>query len=293
MHNPRLISATPRRAMVLPGLAAMAAVLALGGCGKKPGGQVLAVVNNQEITGQEIRTEAVAENLPATTDFKAATPALLDRVIQRTLMADFAHKQGLDKGPEFVARRRQLEQTLLASLALNKIVGKQTPPTPAEVQAYMAKNQTQFAQRQRLQLDQIRFPTPARREDVQALTKLPSMDAIAAKLKADGIAAVRQDSNLDTGSISTEIAKQIVVLPNGELFDLSIAGQTFISAIKARQPITPPAGGWAPIATEAFARERVASMVGAKVEELRKTAKIQYDPAYKPKPVPAAPAAAK
>jgi len=259
------------------------ALLLLSGCSKQPGGQVLAVVNNDEITQQELRAQAAAENTPATVDFEALAPQLLDRVIQRNLLADYARDQGLDRGPEYVARRRQMEQMLLASLAIRKLVGTPPQPTAQQAQAYIAANPALFAGRERLTLEQLRFPTPKDMNVVRDAAKLDNLDAIEGKLREKGVAVQRGNAVLDTGAIPGDIARQIAVLPTGEIFDLTADGTTIISRIAARTPLATDKANWQRIAMAALQREQLAKAIGSKMEELRKNAKIKYDPDYQPK----------
>ena len=119
---------------------------------------------------------------------------------------------------------------------------------------------------------------PIRTEQPQSIT--------GSRIKADRVTASRQDSVLDTGAISQEIAKQIVVLPNGEVFDLSVGGVTFISKIKDRAAIATPQAGWAAEAAANLRRERLVKIASGKLQELRKKAHIEYAPAYRPKDAP-------
>lgn len=263
-------------------LSAVAALLVVGGCGKKPGGQVIAVVGDEEITQQELRAEAMTAAPGAAQDFEAAAPALLQRVIERNLLAEYARDEGLDRGPEYVARRRQLEQTLLASLAARKLAGEPKAPTEAEVRKFMADAPTWFAGRERLTLDQLSFPTPADQSQIKALTELNSVDAIFAKLRTDGVKVTRGRTVLDTGSIDPFVGKQIAALPNGEIFDLSTNGSTFIGTIVARTPNPTPADQAVQAASDALIRAKSGKTVSDKVAELRKAAKVTYAPAYQP-----------
>ena len=265
-------------------LSALAALLVLGGCAKKPGGQVVAVVGNEEITQQELRAEALTAPPGTSQDFEAAAPGLLQRVIERNLLAEYARDQGLDRGPEYVARRRQLEQTLLASLGARKIAGSPKPPTDAQVRKFMTEASTWFAGRERLTLDQVSFPTPADPTQIKALTALESLDAIEQKLRTQKVKLDRARSVLDTGTIDPFIGKQIAALPNGEIFDLSTNGTTFIGTIVARAPNPTPAAQATQAAGDALLRGQSGKLVGEKIAALRKAAKITYDPAYQPTP---------
>lgn len=265
-----------------------AAALVLAGCDKKPGGQVVAVVNNEEVTRQELKIEAQQAQIPAGTDPKEAIPALIGRVVDRNLLAEYARAEGLDRAPEYVARRRQLEKNLLATLALQKLAATQPEPTADEVQKFVAANPTAFAERKVLTLDQIRFKTPADIASLKAITTLPSNEAVAAKLTADGVPFERSDKALDTASIDAGIAKQIVALRDGEMFDISTGGMTFVNIITARRNNVAPAADWKPAATDALKRQNLNKALEAEMKRIRDRATIVYDPAFKPKaPAPA------
>lgn len=263
-------------------VAALLAATLLAGCDKKPGGQVVAVVDSEEITQQELRAEAEAAGLPPGQDLQSFAPAVLNRVIERNLLADYARDQGLDRGPEYVGRRRQIEQSLLATLALRKLAGAQGAPTPAEVQAFIGRNPAVFARRERLSLDQIRFPTPADPTQVKALAALGSLGAIEAKLRENRTPAARGTTTLDTGTVESGVARQIAALPNGQIFDLSANGATFISAITGRTPAVAPQAGWTRQANAMLRRERTQKSLVEAMNKLRADAKIEYDPAFKP-----------
>ncbi len=276
-----------KRSVVWRGVACgLVAQLALSACSKQPGGQVVAVINNEEITQQELRAEAQLAQVPPSQDIQAVAPALVERVIERNLLAGYARDQGLDRGPEYVVRRRQLEQTLLATLAIRKLSGTPPKPSPAEVQKFIADRPTIFARRERLTLDQIRFAETVDKARIQALTKLGTIDAIEAKLRADGTRYARSRPVLDTATIAPQIAQQIVALPIGTIFDLTASGGTFMSAITARAPVAGSPESWIAPATEGVKRDKVTVTVQQAVAKLRKSAKISYDPAIKPAATP-------
>ena len=225
---------------------------------------------------------AAAAGVAATQDMQAYAPQMLQRVIERNLLANHAREQGLDRGPDYVARRRQLEQTLLANLALRKAAAQAGPATPADVQAFIRQNPAVYAQRQQLVLDQIRMASPPDSKQVKALADLGSIDAIEGRLKAEKIPYARGRAGMDTGKVESIVAKQVVALPNGQVFDVSTNGTTFLSAIVQRIPVPTPASEWTKPATEAMQRERVQKSLVETMKKLRADAKIDYDPAYRP-----------
>lgn len=262
---------------------AFVALALLAGCHRQPGGQVVAVVNNDDITVQELNAEAQAAQLPAASaSNKQAVAALLQRVIDRNLLAEYAQREGLDRGPEYVARKRQMEQALLADLAARRLVGTAVNPTPTEVSAYIDSHPFMFAERQKLALDQIRFPTPAQADVLKAVTAAPTLEGVIAQLDANRIKYVRGGASLDTGGIDPTAVRQVLALKPGEAFALSTAGQTFVSVVTGKTPVSLDRAAWSGIATNAIRNQRMATSMTDALKKLRSSAKISYDPAYKP-----------
>lgn len=275
--------ASNRPGRILPLAVMGVAAVFLAGCDKKPGGQVVAVVNNEEVTRQELKLEAQQAQIPEGADPKEAIPTLIGRVVDRNLLAEYARAEGLDRAPEYVARRRQLEKNLLATLALQKLAANQPEPTTAEVDEFIAKNPTAFAQRQMLGLDQIQFPTPADGNALKMITTLPTIEAVEAKLKADGTRFERSPKQLDTASIDTSIARQIIALKDGEVFDISTGGVTYVNIITSRRPAVAPQAEWKPAAADALKRQKLNKALQTEMDRIRNRATIVYDPAFKPK----------
>ena len=259
------------------------ALALLTGCNKQPGGQVVAVVNNDDITVQELNAEAQAAQLPAASaGDKQAVAALLQRVIDRNLLADYARREGLDRGPDYVARKRQMDQALLADLAARRLIGQSINPTPAEVSAYIASHPLIFAERQKLSLDQVRFATPAQPDVLKTVTAAQTLEGVIAQLDARGIKYARGAASLDTGGIDPAAVRQILALKPGEAFALSTAGKTFVSVVTGKAPMKVDQTAWTGIATNAIRNQRMAKSMTDSLKQLRNSAKITYDPAYKP-----------
>jgi peptidyl-prolyl cis-trans isomerase C len=238
------------------------------------------VVNNEEITQREVRADmSPAEQQSA--DSVGTTREVLNRVIDRNLLAQFARDQGLDREPDYVTRRRQLEQALLATMAMRKIAGPAANPSTADAQAFISRNPLMFAQRQQLTLDQISMASPTPLTKVGTYSGLGSIDAIAAALKAEGVPFTRGRQQLDTGGVAKELAQQIVKLKNGEPFAVSTNGTTYLSAVLQRAPAATPQDTWLPSATDAVRQEKGNALMTAELAKLRKSAEIVYDPAFK------------
>lgn len=283
------VGATPyrrtgrRSGLARPAVACLLGALLLAGCAKKPGGQVVAVVGDEEITLTELRAEARTPPTAAEPEVLAANAAALARLTDRNLLAKYARDHGFDRSPDFVARRRQIEQQLLASLAIRELAGKPPKPKPEEVQNFIAANPTVFAGRERLEIDRIRIATPRDPAAVQALVKLQNLNAAQTRLAGQGLKFERGRGVFDTASVDPRIAKQIAALPNGEVFDLTTGGSTYIATIVGRNPLRNSMANWIGAATAAVTREQIAAKVETQLDKLRRATKIEYDGAYRPK----------
>ena len=101
-------------------------------------------------------------------------------------------------------------------------------------------------------------------------------------LRAQGIKANRERTVLDTGSIDPYVGKQITALPNGEIFDLSTNGSTFIGTIVARTPNPTPADQAAQAASDTLVRGKSGKTIADKIAELRKAAIVIEQAAWAP-----------
>ncbi len=255
----------------------------LAGCDKQPGGQVVAVVGSEEVTLKELRAEARTRSDSSGPEAEAANAAALKKLIDRNVLADFARAEGLDRDPDYVERRRQFDQTLLAALAIRKLAGAPASPSNAEVEAFVTANPTLFAGRQQLVLEEIRIPQPSDPAFVTTLTGLQDLDAISARLDARGIAFERGNAVLDTATIDPDIGRQIVALPDGEVFDITREGSVYFAIITGRRPAAADRQDWKAAAAQLLQRQRSGAAIEAEVARLRMAARIQYDTAYKPK----------
>ncbi|MGH7016653.1 MAG: hypothetical protein ACRED8_06150 [Caulobacteraceae bacterium] len=205
-------------------IAALATAMATAGChpgllhGGTPTGAVAATVDGHEITVRELEAEMGSVKAPNAKAYKAAEEATLERMVERTILADAARKQGLENSPDFaMAKQRAIDSLLVETLALN--VQKSVPaPTREEAQAYVTEHSDDFANRKIFMVDQIRALWDGNPAVLQQLKPLNSLPAIAQVLDADHIAYQRGSGQIDSVSINPKALAQISSLPAGEVF---------------------------------------------------------------------------
>ena len=270
--------------------AALACVLLFSGCGREPGGQVAAVVGDDEITLQEINAEIGNAQVPKGADAKAIQRFALQRIVERRLLAGMARDDGLDKQPEFIIRQRQLDDALLVQLLRDQAGRSIRVPNEAALDKYVADHPSRFADRTLLRLDQIRFPMPADPTKLRALEADHSMDAVAATLKGLGVDFERVPATLDSSQLPPTVMTRIAALPAGEPFMVPDGGLVSVSVVNGRLPAPLVGAAARPIAVQMIRNEELAKNLEQRFKAKKAAVKIEYQPGFEP-PKPGKPAA--
>lgn len=262
----------------------VAALLVTSGCGKKATGQVVAVVNGDEITLDELNAELNSVNLPPSADKKLAMRQLLQQVVDRRLLAQTAKEQGLDRDPAYVTQQRRMNEDLLVRMYAKKSADTIPVPTAAEIDKYIAEHPLVFGSRTRYKLDQIRFEMPADPSKLKALESDHSMDAIMTRLTSMGIKFQRGNSALDSGSVAPAALKQVTSLPPGEPFITPAGRQIAVSVITGTEPLAVPEVQIRPLAVQALRNETLNKIGETRLKEARAKGKIEYQSGYEAPP---------
>lgn len=260
----------------------IAAGLLVAGCHKEPKGQIVAIVNGDEVSMQELNAELQGMRLPDTANRDALRKQVLQRLIDRKLIVQKAREQGLDKTPEFVAQQRRLEENLLVSLLGQKIAATVPMPDDRDITQYIADNPTQFAGRERLLLDQIQFQAPKDVKRLMALKDAHSLEEIAAGVQKLGLGYSRGKGVIDTGRLDPQLIGVINKLPPGEPFVLPSNGQFVASVIVGRDSTPTPSNVSRLAAAEMVRRKELVAESKAQVARARTNAEIQYQPGFEP-----------
>ncbi len=275
--------------------------LLVSGCSKEPKGQVVAVVNGEEISMQELNAELQGVRVPDSADRKALRREILERLIDRKLIVQRAREQGIDKTPEYISQQRRLDENLLVSMLGQRVAQTVPQPDGRDVSQYIADNPTMFAQRQRLLLDQVQFEAPKDINRLMDLRNAHSLEDMVVGLQKLGVAFTRGKGVIDTGRLDPQLMQKIDQLPAGEPFVLPSNGQFVASVIIGREAIATPNDIARQAAAEAVRRRALIQESKAQIARARTDAKIDYQPGFEPEkkaaaakpvaaPAPAAPA---
>ena len=270
------------------GLALCAAsAMVLGGCDKKVGGQVVAVVNGQEITQAEVNAELNGQTIPPGADRKAVMGQLVQQIVNRKLLVGKAKDQGLDKSPTYLAQVQRAQDAVLINMLASN-VGKTVPvPDAAAADRFIAQNPSLFAGRKRYQLDQLVCQGALDQGLAAKLKPAKTMAAVEAVLTGSGLACQKAAAQLDTATLAPAIAARIAALAPGAPFVVPQNGQVIANIIRSSEAVPVPAQQAQPAAIELLRRQEVEQAMRKQVEQARAAATITYSPDVTP-PRPAA-----
>ena len=263
------------------GLAGVALCL-LAACQREATGQTVAVINGEEISQKELNDELQSTRIPEGADRQKVLPQVLQRVVDRKLLAQAAKEQGIDRSPEFLTRQRRLNETLLVAALSERANTSQRLPTTAEADRFIAENPTMFAQRTRFTLNQVQFPTPADTSVLRELESARTLDEIRATLARLGITYTSNPASLDSAALNPNVMRQIAGLPPGTPFMVPAGGTVYVSVVTGRQPVAGTAAENRKLAIDAIRRQRVNDSLQGQLKRLRDSAEIEYQQGFAP-----------
>ena len=265
-----------------------AAFIALHACSSEPTGQVVAVVNGEEITQQELNAEISELPAPPVGDKEAIRRQILQQIIDRRLMAQVAKEDGLDRDPMYVIRERRLKEELLVQMYGVKTADTVRVPDASSVKKYLADNPGKFSQRTAYLVDQISFDFPSDPKILKALEADKSLADVEETLKSFKVDYAKGANSMDSGNIPTPVLNQILALPAGEPFIIPMQGKVVVSVITGRQPVPTTEQQASPMAAQTMRAESIGKVLRTRLEEAKAKANITYQDGLAPLPKKAA-----
>lgn len=267
-------------------------IISLGssGCHQPPAtGQVLATVGGRDVTLQDVRAEGRAEHVPAGAG-RATDTALLQRVIDRTLLAQSARAQKLDQTPEAPSDLARVEQSWRAEKAASRILAGLAAPTEAEGLRFIADHPFAFARREQVSARTATLSgSPALFNQLKTYT---SFDAALAFAKRLGAATTLGAGQIDTAHLSEAAAAQLASTPVETLLITRPSGHIQLAEISTHRPVPVRPEDELREAKQALATQAAASRIGLELAKLKAQTTIIYQAGYAPafplsKPAPA------
>lgn len=260
--------------------AGVLALAMLAGCDKAPEGQVVAVVNGEEITMQELNTELGNAEIPEGAAQDDIRNMALDNVVNRRLLAGVAREAGIDSSPEYVVRSRQLEEALLVQMLAQQTARDLKQPTAAEINQFVTSNPQMFANRTVYAVDQIRFQTPPSNNYLAALEPAKTMAEVVAVLNRLGIRFERGNVQIDSASLPVEMYRQVASVGTREPFVIPGSGGVTVSQIMQSRPAPVPQNQVNTVATNMIQQLEVAKQLDERIKAAKAEAGIDYQSGF-------------
>ena len=262
----------------------------LSGGGKAPTGQVVATVDGKEITRLELQAELAGVNTPDAKVRKAAEQQALQMIIARTILADEARKQQLDKTPDFALQQQRAIDGLLVQTLQTKLANAVPPPSDEEAQRFITDHPDIFSQRKIFVVDTIRMARPTDPTLVKGLEPLKTLPDIEAFLTANHIEHARTSGNIDAVGADPKMVDQIVKLPPNEVFLYPANGVLLVNQIRETHVVPFEGDQATKYALAVMKKQRTQEAVARQLHQIvagdAKT--VHYNDDYKPAPAPAA-----
>lgn len=281
----RLLSSGRGRGWIL---VAVGSATLLAGCHAKPGGQVVATVNGDEITLTELNAELGNSQPPPGADKQLLQKQALERIVERKLLAGAARQDGIDQNPEYIVRRQQLDDALLVQMMAQKIAGGIKVPPAGDIDKFIADNSNMFAGRTIFAVDQLQFDTPSRDDYLKQLAATHSMADVIAVLDRLAIKYQRQNAQVDSAMVPPPMLAQIRKVPAGEPFIVPAGGKVTVSVITGTQPAPLASDVARPMAINAVRNNQLGKQLQQRLAAERAKAQIQYQSGFGPPPAPGA-----
>jgi len=251
-------------------------------CQKKASGQTVAVVNNEEITAAELNAELSNNSNLNAGDPKSARNAALQELINRKLLVQQARNDGIDKSPDYLNQLRRTTDDLLINMLISRRLNTSQLPSAQEISNYEASHPELFAAREVWTLNQIIYPLPKDPAVTAKLNAAKTLDEVAQDLTSSGIQFTRDTKKVDTAVFPHAIYAQVMAVGPGEPFIAPGPDKAVASVITAREPTPTSADQARVLALNAMRRDQVNKIVQDRINGLRQTAKIEYQPGFAP-----------
>jgi EpsD family peptidyl-prolyl cis-trans isomerase len=231
-----------RSVRYMPRIAAVVAllpvVMGLVACSKEgePSGQVVAKFGSQEITSVDLSTEFSALQISPAKQAENKR-MIVDKLVDRRLLAEQAKKAELDKTPEFVAARHRSEEGLLAGIYVAK-QAEEITVSAGEIAEYIKANPQKFDDRKIYIVQQL--STDATGLDPKSFDQFTSADQVVKALKAKGRTPEVHRAIFDSAKMSAEAATLLKQKGVGEGFSFVQGTKFRINFINQIQSSVPP-----------------------------------------------------
>lgn len=261
-------------------LIASAVTALLVGCGKKEGAatQVVASVDGQEITVQQINTVLSKARGVTPESLPKVKVDILSALVEQQLAVNLAISKKLDRSPEVVAAIETAKRDILARAALDQIAATQAKPTDEEIKNYFNENPALFSERRVFNLQEIAFSASTKGIDQirEKAAAAKSIEEVATWLKEKDIQFSSSAGTRSAEQVPLEVLPKLHSFKDGQVGLIEGKdGYLVIRVVASRsQPVTEAQA--LPMIKVFLSNQRALELVKLTRDEMKAKAKIEY-----------------
>jgi EpsD family peptidyl-prolyl cis-trans isomerase len=211
---------------------AMAACLGLGACGNgEPKGQVVAKVGKDEITVLDLQAALANFKAPDAKSRKIAEQQALGAIVQRKILAQAAHKQKIDKTPEYARLQEQTNEQLLVRTWQEQLVKAVPAPSAEDAQKFVNEHPDLYGARKKFAVEALRFNLPNDPTLGAALQPLHTLDEVRALLTARKIPFANGETEIDALAVDPKFVEQLMRIKSDDVFAVPQNGVVLVGHI--------------------------------------------------------------
>ncbi len=270
-------------------------MLAVAACGSEsaPTGQVVAVVDGEEITINELNAELGGARGANPAQQKQLQQAALQNIVNRMLIAKAADEQGVTEGPQGAIVARRAEQLAKIEMFERNLRSNVPAVSQEEVDSFIEDNPAMLSQRRIWLVEQIIVNNPPAAL-LRALQPLDTLADVQAELAKFNLPVRTSFGVIDALLMQPAAARQIAALPENAVFILPENGSIRINRIRETQtqPITGREA--VTVAREMLRNRRAEQQVTEAVQRIIRggASSVRYNADFRPSARQGAPAAA-
>lgn len=276
---------------------AVVTCLAIASCGAKTssnaaaGSPVVATVAGDAITAADLRVEEGNFQSGAQPTTPEADQAALQRIIDRKLLAKAALAGKLDQAKTFAIETRRAQESAQATALARQLSAQRPPPSPEQVNKFIADNPQAFRDRKILVIEQIRMKKPAQPLKDAADHEVNTLAEIQAAAERGRLTYRRTVNVIDSAETDPEILDHLKSFAPHAMFEVVDGEYLTVNEVLAIHPAPLSGAGATEAATSALRAQSADEALQAKIRSLRDAAKkdIRYTAGYEPAEKPKAP----
>ena len=262
---------------------AIAAALALAGCGKSEGKkaatQAAAKVNKEEISVHQINSVLSRGGNVPPEQIKAASRQVLDKLIDQELMVQQAIEKKLDRDPKVMQMLEGARREILSRAYAEQVMANAGKPAADEIKSFYAGHPELFSQRRVFNLQEIAVMAPPdKHEALRAeVAKAKTLNDVAAWLRANDIRFAVNAGVKSAEQLPMELLPKYHAIKDGQSALLTGPGGGAMVVHVASSQIAPlDEKAATPFIEQFLSNRKRIELAEAELKQLKGKAKIEY-----------------